>query len=648
MTAETALKPEPATRRRTARFRPPAVPQVQVGGFWGTRADAVAARTADTLYARCVEAGMLDQVDPGRPKPAQRIPFHNGLVTAQMFWDSDFGKVIETAAYCLHRAPNPDLEKKIDQVIELYGKLQQPDGYVNSWYLRMQPGLRWTNLRDCHELYCAGHLIEGAVAYYQATGKRRLLDIMMRYMDHVTTVLGTGEGQKRGYCGHEEIELALVKLYRATGETKYLDLSRYFIDERGRQPHFFDAEARARGEDPANYHFGTYEYNQSHQPVRAQDKVVGHAVRAMYLYSAMADIAAERGDDTLTAALRRLWDDLTQKRLYVTGGLGPSASNEGFTEAYDLPNETAYAETCASVGLVFWASRMAGLELDGRYGDLMELALYNGALSGISLDGTTFFYENPLESRGGHHRWTWHRCPCCPPNIARLIASLGSYIYGEGTDEIAVHLYAESDARLDVGGGEVRLTQATHYPWEGAVRITLGLAAPRRLALNLRIPGWCLRATIAVDGAPTDVAAATKTGYARIERDWRDGDTIDLAFDMPVERIRANPLVRQDAGRVALMRGPLVYCLEGVDNTVPLNTVVLPAEAAFEARFEPALPGGAVTLSATAAADMTEDWNRDLYRNAPARREPVTIKAVPYHLWDHRAPGEMLVWLRET
>lgn len=648
MTAETALKPEQATHRRTARFRPPAVPQVHVGGFWGARADAVAARTADTLYARCEEAGMLDQVDPDRPRPAQRIPFHNGLVTAQMFWDSDFGKVIETAAYCLHRASNPDLEKKIDQLVDLYGRLQQPDGYVNSWYLRMQPGLRWTNLRDCHELYCAGHLLEGAVAYYQATGKRKLLDIMMRYMDHVASVLGTAEGQKRGYCGHEEIELALVKLYRATGETRYLDLSRYFIDERGRQPHFFDAEARARGEDPANYHFGTYEYNQSHQPVRAQDKVVGHAVRAMYLFSGMADIAAECGDGTLTTALRRLWDDLTQKRLYVTGGLGPSASNEGFTEAYDLPNETAYAETCASVGLVFWASRMAGLELDGRYGDMMELALYNGALSGISLDGTTFFYENPLESRGGHHRWTWHRCPCCPPNIARLIASLGSYLYGEGTDEIAVHLYAESDARLDIGGAEVRLAQATRYPWDGAVRITLGLDAPRRFALNLRVPGWCPQATIRANGTPVDVAAATRTGYARIERDWSDGDTVDLAFEMPVERIRANPLVRQDAGRVALKRGPLVYCLEGADNSVPLNAVVLPADARFETRFEPALLGGAVTLTATAAADATADWNTDLYRSRPPRREPVTITAIPYHLWDHRSPGEMLVWLREA
>ena len=340
-------------------------------------------------------------------------------------------------------------------------KLQQPDGYLSSWYQRMQPGKRWTNLRDCHELYCAGHLIEGAVAYYQATGKRKLLDVMCRYADHIAAMFGPEPGKKQGYCGHEEIELALVKLARVTGERKYMDLAKYFIDQRGQQPHYFDEEARARGADPKDFHFKTYEYNQSHKPVREQDKVVGHAVRAMYLYSGMADIATEYGDDSLRTALDRLWDDLVSKRLYVTGGLGPSADNEGFTSDYDLPNETAYAETCAAVGLVFWASRMLGMGPNARYADIMERALYNGSISGLSLDGSLFFYENPLESRGTHNRWKWHRCPCCPPNIGRMVASIGSYFYGLSEDALAIHLYGDSTARFEIEGRQVGLTQTS-------------------------------------------------------------------------------------------------------------------------------------------------------------------------------------------
>ena len=310
-----------------------------------------------------------------------KIPFHGGLVTAQMFWDSDFGKVIETAAYCLQRTPNPELERKVDHVIELYGRLQQPDGYLSSWYQRIQPGLRWTNLRDCHELYCAGHLIEAAVAYFQATGKRQLLDIMCRFMDHIA---------ERARHRRPARSPAIAAMRRSSWRWSSWPASpasrntwtwpSYFIDERGRQPHFYDAEAREQGRDPQDYIFKTYEYNQSHLPVREQDKVVGHAVRAMYLYSGMADIAMEYGDDGLRLALERLWRDLTSKRLYVTGGLGPSADNEGFTADYDLPNESAYAETCAAVGLVFWAGRMLGLGPDARYADMMELALYNGAL----------------------------------------------------------------------------------------------------------------------------------------------------------------------------------------------------------------------------------------------------------------------------
>ena len=602
---------------------------------------------------------MLDQIDPARPVPEQRIPFSTafgggkvrpvgGNVTAQMYWDSDVAKMVEAAALSLVFRRNPAVEAMIDRVVDMYEALQQEDGYLNSWYIRMQPGKSWTNLRDCHELYCAGHLIEAAVAYYQATGKRKFMDVMGRYVDHIASMFGTEPGKRRGYCGHEEIELALVKLARATGEQRYLELARYFIDERGRQPHFFLIEAEERAEEPGRFVHGTFEYNQSHVPVREQTKVVGHAVRAMYLYSAMADLVTEYGDEALRSTLDTVWDDLVTKRLYVTGGLGPSADNEGFTSDYDLPNETAYAETCAAVGLVFWASRMLGFGADTRYADIMEQALYNGALSGVSLDGTRFFYENPLESRGGHHRWSWHRCPCCPPNIARLVASVGTYAYGVSENEIAVHLYGESEARLDLNGNLVRLSQRTQYPWDGSILVALGLEEPVAFALLLRIPAWCTAATLTVNGAAVDLASTLQKGYARLERIWSSGDRVEITLDLTVQRLYAHPNVRQDRDRVALRRGPLVYCLEGIDNQGPLNRISLSRAAAIDVRFEENLLGGVVTLRAPAVAEVSDDWPRILYRPEPPRTDPMSIKAVPYYAWDNREPGEMLVWLREA
>lgn len=648
------------TGKLSLAFRPLPVPQVDVRGFWGDRVDAVASRTADILYERCVEARMLEQIDPDRPSPGLVIPFHSpspdeaatpgftgSTVTTQMFWDSDWGKTIETAAYSLYRRRNDRLEKNIDAVIDMYEKLQQPDGYLSSWYQRIQPGLRWTNLRDCHELYCAGHLIEGAVAYFQATGKRKLLDILCRYADHIAETFGPEPGKQKGYCGHEEIELALVKLSRATGQRKYMELAKYFIDQRGVEPHYFDEEARARGADPKAYHFKTYEYNQSHRPVREQDKVVGHAVRAMYLYSGMADIATEYGDDTLRAALDRLWDDLTTKSLYVTGGIGPSAHNEGFTSDYDLPNETAYAETCASVGLVFWASRMLGMGPDARYADMMERALYNGSISGLSLDGSLFFYENPLESRGKHNRWKWHRCPCCPPNIGRMVASIGSYFYGLADDALAVHLYGDSTARFDIAGTPVSLVQTSNYPWDGAVSIRVEPDAPVEFTLHLRVPSWCRKATLKVNGASVDLDAASNDGYAAIRREWQKGDRVELDLDMSISRLFANPQVRQDIGRVALARGPLIYCVEETDNAGQLHRITLPRTAEIEAHPEPNLLGGVVTLSATGSRETAENWDNGLYRTEAPAVEQAKLKAVPYYAWDNRDPGEMVVWLRD-
>lgn len=629
------------------RFRPPSIPQVTVGGFWRHRLDAVRDQAAPAIYNRCIEAGTMDQVDPDKPVPELRIPFVTDTVTMQLFWDSDLGKIIEAFAYLLASRRDPSLEEKADAIIDKLAKLQQPDGYLNSWYQRMQPGKRWTNLRDCHELYNVGHLLEGAVAYYQATGKRQFLDVMIRCVDHIASIFGPEEGKKKGYCGHEEIELALVKLYRATGEKRFLDLSKYFIDQRGQQPNYFELEAKERSEKVNNNPSVSNEYNQSHKPVREQDKVVGHAVRAMYLYCGMADVALETGDESLKTALEKLWEDLTSKRLYITGGMGPSADNEGFTADYDFPNESAYAETCAAIGFVFWAHRMLGFGPDRRYSDMMELALYNGAQSGISLDGSRFFYENPLESRGAHHRWLWHRCPCCPSNISRLIGSLGTYIYGQSKDGIAVHLYAESAGDFVIGGSKATIRQNTRYPWDGEVVISIGIDKPTRFSLSLRIPGWSQGVKVKLNKERLDASRIGQNGYLVIDREWMDGDNVELSIPMPVRFMYAHPDIRQDVGRTAIMRGPLLYCLEGVDNPVPLNRIVITPDAVFKDEFRPNLLGGVVALTGTALADDSSDWKSELYRPTPPKRVKRDIVAVPYYAWDNREPGEMLVWLRK-
>lgn len=634
-------------RRKDRQFRPVAVPDVQVGGFWGTWQDAVCDSTAETLLDRCVEAGMVGAIDVDKPSPGIVIPIPDWGGTTQMFWDSDLGKSIETIAYSLYRKPNSRLEARADAIIDLYERMQDEDGYLNAWFQRVQPDRRWTNLRDHHELYCAGHLIEAAVAYYQATGKRKLLDIMCRYADYMIKVFGHGPHQIPGYDGHEEIELALVKLARVTGEKKYLDLSKFFVDERGTEPHFFTDEAQRDGRDPKDYIQKTYEYGQAHLPVREQTKVVGHAVRAMYLYSGMADIATEYQDDSLTDALEVLWDDVVTKQMYITGGIGPAASNEGFTDYYDLPNDTAYAETCASVGLVFWANRMLGRGPDRRYADIMEQALYNGALPGLSIDGKTFFYDNPLESTGRHHRWKWHHCPCCPPNIARLVTSIGSYMYAVADDEIAVHLYGESILRCTLANGaEVSLKQATNYPWEGSIAFTTELAAPARFALSLRIPQWADGATLSVNGEMLDFSKISPDGYARIERDWTDGDRVALFLPLSLRPQYANPKVRQDVGRVALMRGPLVYCAEETDNGSDLNAIVVPKTLPQAQTVGLPDLNGAIAVDLAVEQEDASAWGEALYRAAPAGRKPASLRLVPYHLWDNRAPGGMLVWLQ--
>ncbi|WP_322894238.1 MULTISPECIES: glycoside hydrolase family 127 protein [unclassified Yoonia] len=625
-----------------AKFRPLSVDKIKVGGFFGPRIDTISTVTARTLFERCIEAWMLDQVDPELPNPGLVIPFqHSNTVTTQMFWDSDFGKSIETAAYALNHKPDADLEALVDDVIDAYGRLQQEDGYLNSWYIRIEPGQRWTNLRDRHELYNAGHLIEGAVAYFHATGKRKFLDIMCRYADHIGQVFGPGDDQLKGYPGHPEMELALVKLGRVTGEQRYLDLAKYFVDQRGQQPNYFEEEAKRRNEKEGGFHFGTLEYCQAHKPVREQDKVVGHAVRAAYLYAGMADVATEFGDDTLTAPLETLWSHLVDRNLYIHGGFGPSAQNEGLTSDYDLPNATAYAETCAAVALVFWASRMLGRGPDRRFADIMEQALYNNALAGLSLDGTKFFYDNPLESLGDHHRWTWHRCPCCPPNIARLVASIGSYFYGVAENEIAVHLYNASRAEVALAGGSVTLEQVTDYPNNGTIAITVEPEQPQDFTLSLRIPGWAKTANVTLNDET--VSQEPQAGYIRLQRRWQSGDKVVLVLDLSPRRVFANPSVTMDQGRVALMHGPFAYCLEEIDNGPDLNSLVLPDDAPLTTTDSSDL-GGIIRLFASAQRESA--GSDALYHTERPQRESVTLTAVPYHVWDNRAPGAMLTWVR--
>src|SRR5271169_6735924 len=554
------------------------------GAFWRERLEVVLKRTIPSQHVKLTEAGILESLKLPKPVPPLIIPRNAHGFTMQVFWDSDVGKWIEAASYALSHRRDAAIEAKIDAIVHDLAKAQSPDGYLNCWYNGREPEKRWTNLRDNHELYNAGHLLEGAIAYYRATGRRRFLEIMERYIDHIATMFGRGPGQKRGYPGHQEIELALVKLYRLTGDRGRLDLAAYFIDGQGAQPHYFTQEALARGDDAASYWAGTYEYNQSHIPVREQTRVVGHAVRAMYMASGMADLAFELRDEGLKRACEALWRDVTTAQMYVTAGLGPKESNEGFTEPYDLPNETAYAETCASVALIFWAHRMLHLDLDGRYADVMELALFNGALTGLARDGTHYFYANPLESRGQNQRWAWHPCPCCTMNVSRLVASVAGYAISAREDGVAFHFYGGFETTVTLGGVKVALRETSDYPWSGEVRIAIDPEAPAAFDLKLRIPGWAKDAAAAVNGEP--IALAVTNGYATIHRVWRKGDAMTLDLKMPAERLYAHPNVRMDVGRAALRRGPLIYCVEEADNPGgPVQTLSLPRSAPLDAAW---------------------------------------------------------------
>lgn len=577
-----------------------------------------------------------------------------------VFQDSDVAKWIEAAAYILKERPDSQLEETCDEVIDLIGRAQQPDGYLNTYYTIKEPNKRWTNLRDNHELYVGGHFIEAAVAYYEATSKRKLLDVMARFADYVDTVFGYGEDQLRGYDGHQEIELALLKLYRVTNEQRYLKLSQFFIDVRGEQPHFFDQEAINRGEEPHRWYHNSYSYSQSHQPVREQEVAAGHAVRAVYMYTAMADLANELDDETLKKTCETLWKNVTETQMYLTAGIGSAEFGESFSFDYDLPNDLAYTETCASIGLVFWAKKMLELEAKGSYADVIERAIFNGTISGIQLDGTKFFYVNPLEvwpEQANHRhdykhvkpeRQPWFGCACCPPNIARMIASVGQYVYSVKDQIGFVHLYIGSQTTLELGETKVAINQESNFPWDGDVTFTVNPEQTISGTLAFRIPGWARSYTLSVNGE--EHSTQLVDGYAYLTRTWAKGDELQLSIPMEVEIIHPHPALKENAGKIALQRGPVVYCLEEVDNSSGLSGLAIDSEQAIEHSFEKDTLNGVVILKGEALkTELKESSTASLYvSEKQINTTKTSFKAVPYYAWANRGEGEMAVWIRKA
>jgi DUF1680 family protein len=618
-------------------------------GFWANRIEKNRKVTLPIEYRALETTGRID---------AWKLKWKKGDPEPHIFWDSDSAKWIEAAAYCLGAHANLKLEKQVDAVIDLIERAQKPDGYLNIYFTTVAKGKRWTNLAFAHELYCAGHLMEAAVAYFEATGKRKLLDVMCRYTDYIDSVFGAEKGKIRGYSGHPEIELALVKLYRTTGELRYLKLAEFFVNERGVQPNYFKKENE-------NERRGMYlpqileriQNIQAHKPVREQKTAEGHSVRACYLYSGMVDVAIETQDSSLLKACRRLWDNLTERRMYVTGGIGSSRHLEEFTFDYDLPNEEAYAETCAAISLVFFAHRMLQVEKESKYADVMELALYNGVISGVSQDGKRFFYDNRLMVHpervkfGGQkplERQKWFGCACCPPNIARLLASLGQYIYSVSKKSVYVHLYAAGEAKVDVSGKAITLKQQTNYPWEGSVVLTIDPEAEAIFEMALRLPAWCQKASVKVNGKRFVVKGNVKKGYLRISRSWKKGDQVELDLEMPIERIESHPTVRHNCGMIALKRGPLVYCIEEVDNGADIADLRLPRKSRFYLVPKKILDEKVPFVTATGYRREKTGWTGKLYEPIQTPLREVRIKAVPYFLWNNRGNGEMRVWITDS
>ena len=552
----------------------------------------------------------IDQIEnqTGRIRNFENAAKGEGEHSGIFFDDSDVYKALEGMAYSLINNPDPELEKKADEWIDKFAAAQQPDGYINTFYTLTGLDKRWTNM-DKHEMYCAGHMIEAGVAYYQATGKRKLLDVCIRMTDHMMSQFGPGK--RHWVPGHEEIELALVKLYQTTQEQKYLDFAYWLLEERGHGHGTMGDEGKW---NPVYY--------QDIVPVRQLTDISGHAVRCMYLYCGMADVAALKNDTGYIAAMDRLWDDVVHRNMYITGGVGSSHDNEGFTEDYDLPNLDAYCETCASVGMVLWNQRMNQLTGDSKYIDILERSLYNGALAGISLGGDRFFYVNPLESKGDHHRQEWYGCACCPSQLSRFLPSIGNYIYASSDDALWVNLYIGNTGQIRIGETDILLTQETDYPWDGSVKLTISTSQPLEKEIRLRIPNWCKTYDLSINGKRINVSE--EKGYAVI-KDWKSQDVIALDMDMPVEIVAADPHVKENFGKRAIQRGPLVYCMEEIDNPEYFDQIQLSPSTTFQTAFVSDILNGIKTIKTN------------------GRAQSATF--IPYYAWDNRKAGKMRVWI---
>jgi uncharacterized protein len=610
--------------------------KVQINdAFWKPKIDRVSTVTIPV----CIDQ---TEVKTPRIRNFEKVARKKGEKHEGIFYDdSDVFKALEAIAYSLITHPDKQLEQKADEWIDKITAAQLPDGYINTFYTLGDFEKRWTDM-SMHEDYNGGHLIEAAVAYYDATGKRKLLDVAIRFADHFASLFGPGK--KHWVTGHEELELALVKLYRVTKEKKYLDLSNWLLDERGHK--YAIGYTWTEWKDTA--------YAQDIIPVKKQKEITGHAVRAMYLYTGAADVASYTGDTGYMDAMKSVWEDVVYRNMYITGGIGSSGSNEGFSNDYELPNEQAYCETCASVGMVFWNQRMNQLTGDSRYIDVLERSLYNAAADGLSLDGRLFFYGNPLASDGRHKRREWFGTACCPANIARLVESLGNYIYAQSDNALYVNLFVGSSTSVDIAKSKVNITTETNYPWEGTVKIKVQPEKKLKFALYVRIPGWALGRpvpgdtysylnysgsvySIMVNGKPATISL--ENGYAVINREWKKDDVVEVNLPMEPRRVVARGEVKEDINRVAIERGPLVYCIEHPDNEGKAFNIFIPDNALLKTEFNKDLMGGTQVIKTEAPVVTTSADGMEI------KTEVKQVTAIPYFLWNNRGQGQMQVWL---
>jgi hypothetical protein len=603
--------------------------------FWKPKIDKVATKTlAACIYQTEIATGRIRNFEKVARKKGEK---HEGI----FYDDSDVFKALEAMGYSLKTHPSIEMEKKCDEWIDKIAAAQQPDGYLNTFYTLNELEKRYTDM-SMHEDYNAGHMIEAGVAYFNATGKRKLLEVCIRWADHFDAIFGPTK--RHWVTGHQELELALVKLYKATQNKKYLQLADWLLSERGHQ--------HAKGYTWTDWKDTAYA--QDLVPVKDQKEITGHAVRAMYLYTGAADVATHTGDTGYLKAMRTVWEDVVYRNMYITGGIGSAGSNEGFSKDYDLPNEQAYCETCASVGMVFWNQRMNSLTGNSSYIDVLERSLYNGALDGLSLSGDRFFYGNPLASSGQHQRKEWFGTACCPSNIARLVASIGNYIYATTEKSIYVNLFVGSSTTLSLTGGSVTVKMATNYPWEGKINLQIDPVKKSSFSVYLRIPGWeqgktftnglyefanfkPSNYTLKVNGV--EVATRVESGYLVVEREWKKGDQILYDLPMQVNRLVSSANLKFDNNRVAIQRGPMVYCVEGADNDNKAWDFIVPSTVDFEVSDQTILDEPIKALSAIVPVmTVSADGNS-------MQMERKKITAIPYYTWANRGKNEMQVWL---